>query len=93
MKVRVPRAMERYATQYVAMARTQIGDALRAGPATAFKTLGHNLKGSAPSFGLAELGRLGADLEAAADARDQDALERAVHALQTYLAEVEMEFG
>ena len=92
MKARVPQAMERYVGQYLAMARTQIDDALRTGAAPSFKTAGHNLKGSAPSFGLVELGRLGADLEAAAEARDQDALERAVHAIQTYLGEVEIEF-
>ena len=92
MITRVPKDMERYVTQYIGMAKEQLADALRPGPAARFRTLGHNLKGSAPSFGLSELGRLGAVLEAAAIAEDQSALEDAVHALQTYLAGVQIEF-
>ena len=94
MIVRVPRDMESYVTQYLAVARTQLADALRPDHANPgrFKTLGHNLKGSAPSFGLVELGRLGAALEAAAAAENQDALEQSMHDLQQHLAEIQVQF-
>ena len=94
MIVRVPKAMESYATQYIGMARTQLSAALspEASDPLRFKTLGHNLKGSAPSFGLVELGRLGALLEAAADDRDQEGLERAIDGIRRHLAEMEVVF-
>ena len=94
MIVRVAKEMESYVTQYLAVARTQLADVLRPDQKNPgrFKTLGHNLKGSAPSFGLAELGRLGAALEAAAVAHDQDALEQSIHDLQQHLAEIQVEF-
>lgn len=94
MIVRVPKEMESYVTQYIAVARTQIRDVLQPGAThpTRFRTLGHNLKGSAPSFGLAELGRLGAALEAAAVAQNQDALEESIHAIQEHLAAIQVEF-
>ena len=94
MIVRVPKAMESYVTQYLAMARTQLAGVLRPDHADPgrFRTLGHNLKGSAPSFGLVELGRLGAMLETAAVAQDQDALEQSIHDLQQHLATIQVEF-
>lgn len=92
MIARVPKDMERYVTEYIEMARAQITEALQPGPPVRFRTLGHNLKGSAPSFGLTELGRLGAALEAAAIAENQSALEDAIDALQTWLADVRIEF-
>jgi HPt (histidine-containing phosphotransfer) domain-containing protein len=94
MIVRVAREMESYVTQYLAVARTQLADVLRPDHQNPgrFKTLGHNLKGSAPSFGLVELGRLGAALEAAATAQDQDALEQSIHDLQQHLAEIQVQF-
>ena len=94
MIVKVAKEMESYVTQYLAVARTQLADVLRPDPKNPgrFKTLGHNLKGSAPSFGLVELGRLGAALEAAAVARDQDELEQSIHDLQQHLAEIQVQF-
>ena len=94
MIVRVSKEMESYVTQYLAVARTQIADVLRPDHQNPgrFRTLGHNLKGSAPSFGLVELGRLGAALEAAAVAQNQDALEQSIHDLQQHLATVQIEF-
>lgn len=94
MIVRVPKEMESYVTQYVEVARAQLKEALQpeATNPTRFKTLGHNLKGSAPSFGLVELGRLGAGLEAAAMAQDQDALELSIHEIQQHLATIRLEF-
>ena len=94
MIVRVPKDMESYVTQYIAVARTQLTDVLQPGAANPgrFKTLGHNLKGSAPSFGLVELGRLGAALEAAAVAKDQDALEQSIHDIQQHLGAIRLEF-
>ena len=94
MIVRVPKEMESYVTQYLAMARQQTVDILQpsATEPGRFKTFGHNLKGSAPSFGLVELGRLGAALEAAAVARNQDALEESIHAIQQHLATIQVVF-
>ena len=94
MIVRVPKAMQSYVTQYLAMARTQLAGVMHPGHADPgrFQTLGHNLKGSAPSFGLVELGRLGAVLETAAGAKDQDALEQSIHDLQQHLAAVQIEY-
>ena len=94
MIVRIAKEMESYVTQYLAMARTQMSDVLHPNHLDPgrFKTLGHNLKGSAPSFGLVELGRLGAALEAAAVAQDQDALEQSIHDLQQHLAEIQVQF-
>jgi HPt (histidine-containing phosphotransfer) domain-containing protein len=93
MIVRVPRDMESYVAQYLAVARTQVADVLRPDHRNPgrFKTLGHNLKGSAPSFGLVELGRLGAELEAAAAAQDQAGLEQSIHDLQQHLATIQVE--
>ncbi len=94
MIVTVPKMMESYVTQYLAMAREQVRDVLAQGAADPrrFKTLGHNLKGSAPSFGLVELGRLGTVLEAAVEARDQAALEQAIEDIRQHLAEIEVAF-
>lgn len=95
MIVKAPKSMEAYVTQYLAMARTQLSELLHAPDYPSFprlKTLGHNFKGSAASFGLVELGSLGDALESAADARDAAAVDAAVGAIQRHLAAVRVEF-
>lgn len=95
MIVKVPQAMGSYVTQYLTMARTQLSELAHAPGCPDFRrleSLGHNFKGSAGSFGFAELGSLGHALEVAAGARDSEAVDAALGAIERHLAAVRVEF-
>ena len=54
------------------------------------RSLGHKMKGTGTSFGLTEVSRLGAELEAAAKRGDASAVRSVATALATYLRNVEV---
>lgn len=75
--------------QYLARRRAELAclnAALQAADVAALQRAGHRLKGSAAGYGCAALGQLGAQLEAAADANDLRAAERAVRAIADWVS-------
>jgi HPt (histidine-containing phosphotransfer) domain-containing protein len=52
--------------------------------------LGHTLKGTCPGYGFDYLGRIGAQLETAAKAQDQDTIRRLNQDMKKYIEEVKV---
>lgn len=52
------------------------------------RTLGHKMKGTGKSYGFRAISRIGADLEAAAEAQDSTAIRRLIDELDGFLARV-----
>jgi CheY-like chemotaxis protein/HPt (histidine-containing phosphotransfer) domain-containing protein len=77
----LPREITAYIPEYLNIARRELLAALAAydgGDGAPLRRLGHNLKGSAASFGLEELGRIAGRLEQAViEGGERDARERA----------------
>jgi signal transduction histidine kinase/ligand-binding sensor domain-containing protein/DNA-binding NarL/FixJ family response regulator len=88
----LPRELAAYVPEYVNIARRELASgiaALERGERTGLRTLGHNLKGSAPSFGLGEVGVLGARLEESAIAGDEQTVRACATELLACLARVQ----
>jgi HPt (histidine-containing phosphotransfer) domain-containing protein len=54
------------------------------------RLLGHNIKGSSPSYGFPELGQLGVDFEKAALSRDKLLIEQKVASFESQLSQIEL---
>jgi len=75
--------------QYLARRRAELPDlhaALQAADVVALQRLGHRIKGTAAGYGCAALGQRAAELDAAARAGDLRGAERAVQAMEDWLA-------
>ncbi len=59
---------------------------------SALETLGHRLKGSGGGYGLNELGKLGAELEAGAKTKSVAKIAATINAIEEYLNNLEVEF-
>ena len=88
IRVHVPADLAAYVPDLVQVTRAQLADGdegLAAGSCAAFRTLGHNLKGSAGSFGLDHLGDLGARIEEAARSGDPARVQVLAAEIRDYL--------
>ena len=64
---------------------SRVRDLLKAGNVTELKTKGHNMKGTAASYGFPDLTRLGAAIEQAARASDLQQLGAYVDEMERYV--------
>lgn len=65
-----------------------LAGALAASDFAAVRSVGHNLRGIAPGFGMAPLGEVGVELEAAAHEEDADKVRACMLKIGRYLATV-----
>lgn len=87
--VRPPRELVELVPEYIAISRAQLDDAMADNNVSALRTLGHNLRGSAASFGLDDLGLLGRELEECATREGSEDRTRACAvALSSYLSRI-----
>jgi HPt (histidine-containing phosphotransfer) domain-containing protein len=92
--VRVPADLAEYVPEFLSTTQSQLAssfDALAQGRFGAFRTLGHNIKGSAGSFGFDALGDLGRHLENAAVAGEYDRVRELAASIRDYLDRLEVE--
>jgi CheY-like chemotaxis protein len=76
---------------FLAHKRTEVGqipDALARGAFEDIKLIGHNLHGTAQTYGFADLGELGSKLEAAADRHDPSGIECVVAEIIDHLESI-----
>ncbi len=71
---------------------TVLDNALIALDFETLQTLGHRLKGSGGGYGLADLGTYGAELEAAAKAKNVSKISEIIKNISEYLSKLEIEF-
>ena len=70
----------------------QIDQALGAMDLKAIESIAHKLAGNAGSYGLDQLGELGATLESACQAGDKDKVDQLCQQYKDYLANLEIKF-
>jgi HPt (histidine-containing phosphotransfer) domain-containing protein len=87
---RPPAALAEYVPEYLAETRRQLDAACAAASVPLLKTLGHNLRGSAPAFGLHILGGIGRRLEKTALEGDPDDTLACARFIDDYLTRVEI---
>ena len=91
IRIRPPEGLEAFIPQYLELTRNDIEAAIADGSLAAWRTLGHNLRGSATSFGFGEVEAFGRAIEGhAARGSTEGALECALE-LREYLDRVEID--
>lgn len=76
---------------YLARCRQDVGsllELLQSGQFSQITGLAHKMKGTAPSYGFPIIGKLSGRLEMAAQTQDMSSIRRAVHDLESHLAEI-----
>jgi len=90
--ITIPEGLEDLIPDYLAARRSEISEMtslLAASNYAHLRTIGHNLKGSAASYGFPELTTLGAELEAAAERGDHAAAGQQIADIENYLSAVQ----
>ena len=91
----VPSAILEFVPAYLDQCRSDIAglrELFRTGEFPRIVTLGHNMKGTAPSYGFPVIGLLGGSLEAAAKARDCVALLATITAMEEHVTKLAASF-
>lgn len=94
-RVRVDADLAGIMPRYLELARQDAAallDAAQRGGLDTARLLGHRLKGTGTAYGLAEISRLGREIEASALAGKRDAALDLAWELSAWLAELEVDF-
>ncbi|EGB14008.1 Hpt domain protein [Pseudodesulfovibrio mercurii] len=92
---RIPPDLEQLLDRFFAVSRQdleQMRDALNVRDFETLVRLGHTTRGTGSGYGFKGMGRIGHDIELAAQQRDPGALERHMNTLAHYLDTVQVEF-
>jgi HPt (histidine-containing phosphotransfer) domain-containing protein len=93
IRIEMPQGLEDIVPGYLANRRNEVSEMIEILAASDFErlsVLGHNLKGTARSYGFPDLAPMGSALEQSASFRDSEALHTQIADLCRYLDQVEL---